>query len=48
MKSVSTDGKSNTVEEKTGEVVYVPANGRTHSLANVGSSTLEIVSIDLK
>lgn len=48
MKSVSTDGKSITVEEKTGEVVYVPANGRTHSLANAGSSTLEIVSIELK
>ena len=48
MKSVSTDGKSNTVEEKTGEVVYVPAKGRRHSLANIGNSTLEIVSIDLK
>ena len=48
MKTVAPDGESRTVEEKTGDVVYVPANGRTHSLANIGSSTLEIVSIELK
>ena len=48
MKDTETDGRSKSVEEKTGEVVYVPGTGRTHSFANTGSSTLEIVSIELK
>jgi len=48
MKDVETDGKSRNVEQKTGEVVYVPGTGRTHSFMNAGNTTLEIVSIDLK
>ena len=48
MKDVSTDGKSKDVDEKQGEVIYVPGTGRTHSFANTGTSPLEIVSIELK
>lgn len=48
MKDMAPDGKSREIEEKTGEVIYVPGTGRTHSFANSGSSTLEIVSIELK
>ena len=48
MKDVSTDGKSRDNVEKTGEVIYVPGTGRTHSFANTGTSPLEIVSIELK
>ncbi len=48
MKDISTDGKSRDNVEKTGEVLYVPGTGRTHSFANTGTSPLEIVSIELK
>jgi quercetin dioxygenase-like cupin family protein len=48
MMDMETDGREKSVEEKTGEVVFVPGTGRTHSFANAGSSTLEIVSIELK
>ena len=48
MKDMAPDGKSREIEEKAGEVIYVPGTGRTHSFANSGSSTLEIVSIELK
>ncbi len=48
MNDVSTDGKSRDNTEKTGEVIYVPGTGRTHSFANTGASPLEIVSIELK
>ena len=48
MKDVETDGKFKSVDQKTGEVHYVPGTGRTHSFANTGTSPLEIVSIELK
>lgn len=48
MKDVETDGTAKNVEQKTGAAVYVPGTGRTHSFANVGKTTLEIVSIELK
>jgi mannose-6-phosphate isomerase-like protein (cupin superfamily) len=48
LRDVEPDGKSKDVEQKTSQVVYVPGTGRTHSFANVGKTTLEIVSIDLK
>jgi mannose-6-phosphate isomerase-like protein (cupin superfamily) len=48
MKDMETDGREKNVEEKTGEVVFVPGTGRTHSFSNVGNSTLEIISIELK
>ena len=48
MRDVSTDGKTREMTEKTGEVVYVPGTGRTHSFANSGTTPLEIVSIELK
>ena len=48
MRDMNTDGTSREVEQKSGQVVYVPGTGRTHSFANAGETTLEIVSIDLK
>ena len=48
MKDVETDGKFKSVDQKTGEVHYVPGTGRTHSFANTGTTPLEIVSIELK
>ena len=48
MKDVETDGKFKNVDQKTGDVHYVPGTGRTHSFANTGTSPLEIVSIELK
>ena len=48
MKDVEPSGKSKDVDEKQGEVIYVPGTGRTHSFANTGTSPLEIVSIELK
>jgi len=48
MRDMETDGTSREHEQKSGQVVYVPGTGRTHSFANAGNTTLEIVSIDLK
>jgi len=48
LRDMETDGTAKNVEQKTGQVVYVPGTGRTHSFANAGQTTLEIVSIDLK
>jgi mannose-6-phosphate isomerase-like protein (cupin superfamily) len=48
IKDMDTDGTFKTVEEKSGQVTYVPGTGRTHSFANVGSTTLESISIELK
>lgn len=48
MKDVETDGKFKNVDQKSGDVHYVPGTGRTHSFANTGTSPLEIVPIELK
>lgn len=48
LRDTETDGTFKDVEQKTGQVVYVPGTGRTHSFMNAGKTTLEIVSIDLK
>jgi len=48
VKDMDTDGTSKTVEEKSGQVAYIPGTGRTHSFANVGSTTLESIAIELK
>jgi len=48
VKDMGTDGTFKTVEEKSGQVAYIPGTGRTHSFANVGSTTLESLSIELK
>ncbi|MBZ5542149.1 MAG: cupin domain-containing protein [Acidobacteriia bacterium] len=48
VKDMGTDGSSKTVKEQAGQVAYVPGTGRTHSFANVGSTTLESISIELK
>jgi len=48
LRDVEPDGTAREVEQKAGQVVYVPGTGRTHSFANAGTTTLEIVSIDLK
>jgi mannose-6-phosphate isomerase-like protein (cupin superfamily) len=48
IKDMGADGTSKTVEQKSGQVVYVPGTGRTHSFANLGSTTLESIAIELK
>ena len=48
VKDMSADGTSKIVEEKSGEVAYIPGTGRTHSFANLGSTTLESIAIELK
>jgi quercetin dioxygenase-like cupin family protein len=48
LRDMDTDGTSQEHEQKSGQVVYVPGTGRTHSFANAGNTTLEIVSIELK
>jgi mannose-6-phosphate isomerase-like protein (cupin superfamily) len=48
VKDMGTDGTFKTVEEKSGQVAYIPGTGRTHSFANVGSTTLESIAIELK
>jgi len=35
-------------EDKTGNVDFVPGKGQTHSFVNVGKTTFEAISIDLK
>lgn len=48
VKDMSADGTSKIVKEKSGEVAYIPGTGRTHSFANVGSTTLESIAIEIK
>lgn len=42
------DGTSKESDEPAGGAEYVPATGRAHSFANVGKTTFEAVSIQLK
>lgn len=48
LRDTETDGTYKDVEQKTGQFVYVPGTGRTHTFSNAGKTTLEIVSIELK
>lgn len=48
VRDVESDGKAQNREQKTGDAVYVPGTGRTHSFANTGKTTLELISSDLK
>jgi quercetin dioxygenase-like cupin family protein len=48
LRDTETDGTYKDVEQKTGQFVYVPGTGRTHTFSNAGQTTLEIVSIELK
>ncbi len=47
IKDVDASGEKQ-VEQKTAGALYVPGTGRTHSFANVGKTTYEAVSIELK
>lgn len=42
------DGTSKESDEPTGGAEYAPATGRAHSFENVGKTTFEAVSIQLK
>jgi quercetin dioxygenase-like cupin family protein len=48
VKDMDTDGTSKAIEERSGQVAYIPGTGRTHSFANVGSTTLESIAIEIK
>ncbi len=48
LRDTSVDGTSKEFVQKTGEAVFVPAHGVTHTLTNVGKTTFESISIELK
>jgi len=48
LRDVETSGAAKENVQKTGDAVYVPGTGRTHSFANVGKETFESISIELK
>ncbi len=48
LRDTSTDGTSKEIAQKTGDAVFVPAHGVTHTLTNVGKTTFESISIELK
>jgi len=48
LRDVATDGTAKENVQKTGDAVYVPGAGHTHSFANAGKATFESISIELK
>lgn len=48
LRDVSVDGSTKDSEDQTGFVDYHQGNGQTHSFVNVGKTTFEAISIDLK
>jgi hypothetical protein len=42
------DGKTKDSEDKAGFVDFHAGDGQTHSFVNVGKTTFEAISIDLK
>lgn len=48
LRNVSTDGAAKENVQRTGEAVYVPGTGRSHSFANAGKDTYESIAIELK
>jgi len=48
LKDVDAGGETRQNPQKTGDAVYVPATGKTHSFANIGKDTFESISIELK
>lgn len=48
MKDVDVSGAVKEREAKTGDALYVPGTGLSHSFANVGEGTYESISIELK
>lgn len=48
LRVVGTDGSAKESFDKAGFVDFGPGNGQTHSFINVGKTTFEAVSIDLK
>ena len=45
---VDADGTTKDKVEKTGDAAFDPASGHTHSLANAGKTTFELITIELK
>ncbi len=48
LRDTSVDGTSKDSVQKTGDAVFVPAHGVTHTLTNIGKTTFESISIELK
>ena len=48
LRDVPANGAAKQSEDKTGNVEFVPGKGQTHSFVNVGKTTFEAISIDLK
>ena len=48
LRDVAADGTTKENVQKTGDAVFVPRTGITHSFANAGKTTFESVSIELK
>lgn len=48
MKDVDVNGEAKEREAKTGDASYVPGTGMSHSFANIGDTTYESISIELK
>ncbi len=48
LRDTSVDGTSKESVQKTGDAVFVPAHGVTHTLTNIGKTTFESISIELK
>jgi len=48
LRDMPAGGTAKQSENKTGNVEYVPGKGQTHSFVNVGKTTFEAISIDLK
>jgi mannose-6-phosphate isomerase-like protein (cupin superfamily) len=48
LRLVSVDGTTNEMVQKDGDAEYIPAHGVTHYFANVGKTTFESISIELK
>jgi quercetin dioxygenase-like cupin family protein len=48
IREITGQGKTNDDQQETGRVAFSPARGKIHSFANLGNSTYEMVSIELK
>lgn len=48
LRDTSVDGTSKVSPQKAGDAVFVPAHGVTHTLTNIGTTTFESISIELK
>jgi predicted metal-dependent enzyme (double-stranded beta helix superfamily) len=48
IREITSEGKVNDDDQETGRAAFSPAHGKIHSFANIGNTTYEMVSIELK